>query len=350
MGSGNLRNKPCLCGSDKKFKNCHGKKDNKIPPELFSQYLSGQYNNTRPKTCLLGSLNDCTKNIIRAHTISKHKHLDQITSDGHILEFDKFSDDSAASDKMKLTGRRAATTFTGLCDKHDQIFQPIDELDYDNTNEKQIFLFALRALLKEIFSKRHSIQLYSKIISDGFIPATNDLESFLKTQKSIDAHSENFLKPFLKGFKNNDYSFLETISFHFSIKSQCVVSSMFDPTFNLNMEMIQDPRELDDKAKILFLNVFSENNNSHVILSSFKSDKLITEHFNKILTLSSDIQQNIINNMIVRNTEVLCINPNFWDSIPKNKKVKFQDEFMQTAFVQTNDSLFNPPNVNFFTH
>ena len=90
------------------------------------------------KECFFG----CQNNIIAAHSISNKRILSRIAKDG-VVEY-----------LNSKTGRNKATTFRGFCDYHDKIFSPIDNEDYQPKNEKQEFLFAMRALSRELIEKK----------------------------------------------------------------------------------------------------------------------------------------------------------------------------------------------------
>ncbi|PUE65481.1 SEC-C metal-binding domain-containing protein [Arcobacter caeni] len=88
MGKGNKRNEICFCGSGKKYKNCHAIKEFEKKVELHEMNKDFM-NSQAKKKCMAPQIlkDECTKKIIKAHTISKSCNLKQISKDGHVMHF-----------------------------------------------------------------------------------------------------------------------------------------------------------------------------------------------------------------------------------------------------------------------
>jgi membrane-bound inhibitor of C-type lysozyme len=112
------RNKPCWCGSEKKYKRCHLNRDTQNPVnqgEIHKQ-LNSFY---AKKTCSvpISLKHECSKKIIKAHSISKSSSLKEIAEDGHVLTTFKSASMSGSNFtiKPKRIGINQASTFTGFC-------------------------------------------------------------------------------------------------------------------------------------------------------------------------------------------------------------------------------------------
>ncbi|TXR53968.1 SEC-C metal-binding domain-containing protein [Reinekea thalattae] len=85
MGS-NDRNKPCWCGSGKKYKKCHliREEQDSLTRRELEDYAKNQKSK---KVCSVNNLypDDCSKKIINAHTISKSGSLKEISENGHVM-------------------------------------------------------------------------------------------------------------------------------------------------------------------------------------------------------------------------------------------------------------------------
>ena len=106
--------------------------------------------------CCLWPMSRCTNAAIRAHSVQNRRVLDLLSAGGHVvMPRIHASPRQPPSVRFELVGRNEATTFTGLCAKHDQeLFRAIDTELVNVENAKQMFLLAYRALLKEAHASR----------------------------------------------------------------------------------------------------------------------------------------------------------------------------------------------------
>ncbi|KKM07878.1 hypothetical protein LCGC14_1729540, partial [marine sediment metagenome] len=92
----------------------------------------------------------CSETAIRAHSIQNSGVLDLLCEDDHvIMPKGGVNINTGPFLKFEEVGRNKATTFTGLCDKHDsQLFEPIDKNRFDSKNKEHLFLLAYRSVLR----------------------------------------------------------------------------------------------------------------------------------------------------------------------------------------------------------
>lgn len=150
------RNEPCWCGSGMKFKKCHLDRDKQAP--ICQGEIQKQLNNFYAnKVCSVPepSKSQCSKKIIKAHSVSKSSSLKEIAIDGHVLTIFKASraSNSALEFEPKKIGINNASTFTGFCSFHDKnIFSPIENEEFKVT-KANCFLVSYRAVAREAFVK-----------------------------------------------------------------------------------------------------------------------------------------------------------------------------------------------------
>ena len=108
----------------------------------------------------------CNGSIIRAHTVQNSKVLDLLVRDGHVVSFKHwYEKDRGPIIDYGLVGRKEATTFTGLCDEHDnEVFRPIDTNDINAENQQHLFLLAYRAVLRELHATMEGHQRFKVVI------------------------------------------------------------------------------------------------------------------------------------------------------------------------------------------
>ncbi|MYA19928.1 MAG: SEC-C domain-containing protein [Chloroflexi bacterium] len=159
MGEGCLRNEPCWCGSGRKFKRCHLGSE-RIGEPAYHGAVRARLKSFGRKECLHPSApEDCNGRIVRAHTISRAAGLRHIARDGRVYCFDPGSKRGPGGETVpSLRGIREASAFTGFCQRHDSgLFLPIDNAKLTFTDE-QLFLFAYRAVSRELYMKQGLIQ------------------------------------------------------------------------------------------------------------------------------------------------------------------------------------------------
>jgi hypothetical protein len=100
----------------------------------------------------------CLEKAISAHSIPKSCVLNQICEDNHVvMPITRPESDLMPALEFKRVGKNKASTFTGLCAKHDnEIFQPIDRFPFDTTNVQNLFLLAFRSVLNELHAVMQS--------------------------------------------------------------------------------------------------------------------------------------------------------------------------------------------------
>jgi hypothetical protein len=94
----------------------------------------------------------CTEPAIRAHSVQNSRLLDQLVRNGHVITFKRsVTLDGGPRIELAPIGRNQATTFTGLCARHDDLlFAPIEKTDLRIAEEEHRFLLAYRAAYREL--------------------------------------------------------------------------------------------------------------------------------------------------------------------------------------------------------
>lgn len=166
MGKGNKRNKLCFCGSGKKYKNCHAKREYEEKVKLHEMNKDLKISHTKKKCMAPEELKDeCAKRIIKAHTVSKSSNLKQISKNGHVMGFNTSImelDKNSGKFPVDKIGINNASIINGFCGKHDkELFSVIEDEEFVFT-EEQIFMLAYRAVARELYLKYGSIESNKK--------------------------------------------------------------------------------------------------------------------------------------------------------------------------------------------
>lgn len=151
------RNDLCWCKSGKKFKKCHLNRAEE-PPVTIQEVIEETKKAFSSRYCLHPKKADCGTNIIKAHTLQRNGSLSKIAKNGKVYSFkeNNVADIEKAKGVAapKLVGIGSASTFTGLCGKHDDaLFAPIEKHPFVSS-QQHAFLLAYRHLCMEVFTKR----------------------------------------------------------------------------------------------------------------------------------------------------------------------------------------------------
>lgn len=284
--------------------------------------------NGKKHTCLYL---ECSNKAISSHSQQEKRSLKSIAKNGHVYalnadfghSYNFKTDDYKLS--FKLTGIGQASTFSGFCSKHEDIFKIFEDNGLDIKNNDHISRLHYRTLMynysqtrKEIerikLDKPQAIKTFEKI----------DLESFLnKKLKELEIHLlnvKNQADKVIIHINNNDKNFLSSIGFEIkrNIGISCSNSSILNdnnpgnnPTFSFNV--------LPDIDSTVVVMSWLRVHDSHARwwIGIFKED---IELFVNLLSFYL--------------TEDICINPDLWDSNINN----IQDEVKETRHLS--DPLF----------
>lgn len=100
--------------------------------------------------CLHPSM-DCEEKPIRAHSIQNARVLDLIQTDGHVRMPQYKLVNGEPVMKFEKVGRNEASTFTGLCSKHDiELFKAIDTDPLDVDKCEHLRQLAYRSVMREM--------------------------------------------------------------------------------------------------------------------------------------------------------------------------------------------------------
>lgn len=118
----------------------------------------------------------CEEKAIRAHSVQNSNALDLIEDDNHVFELKMRIQNGKPNVSLQLVGRRNASTFTGLCAKHDsEIFRPIDTKPLSIDDQEQLFLMAYRSVTRELHATLEGAMriqtAYLRLVAVGAVPA-----------------------------------------------------------------------------------------------------------------------------------------------------------------------------------
>jgi len=346
------RNDPCWCGSQVKYKRCHLNREKQKPLDRWE--ASKEFNNKFSKRICSSPDSfhqDCSKKIIKAHTVPKSSSLKAIAKDGHVLGL-KMNLESIFKNKgkprLEKIGVNTASTFNGFCKIHDDnIFAPIEKEAFINSPE-QCFLLSYRAFAKEYYAKnsvseidslRHQADKGKSIDDQMAIQMQNFMFDISTRTALLDlAHHKEF---FDLALENNDYSDARAVVFTFESPPPVMVSGGVNPDYDFNGDLLQDLMELECRLDSIYVTSFYDGTKGKVVLSWLEHchdtcQKLIESLFQKN---PNDIVTFLVQ-YIAKNFENTFVSPNWWESLDGADKTNFQALFADTISTESEPSSF----------
>ncbi|WP_080146962.1 hypothetical protein [Marinilactibacillus piezotolerans] len=269
----------CPCGSDKKFKFCCFKKAKQFLREentyrtfndsRLQNLLKTNWRETDFKICFAEN-DDCKGNIKSAHSIQNNRILNRISEEGHVYNIEASVINSSVKPKFNKISKNKASTFFGFCDYHDtEIFKPIEQNTYENT-EQQNFLLAYRAF----FVAYHKVIRKMSILRNAFKKYPSSLLDpqaiIMYRTAQLDMKDDELECELLKNnFNNQNFSTIESFVYVLNYEINFAVSSYFTISKDMRNNTLHDIYNLDEDIVIpgVFINVFPVEGKTNIVIS-----------------------------------------------------------------------------------
>ena len=345
------RNDSCPCGSGKKYKHCCiSKEDN----EEYRKSLFGKRDFDKAiskrllKQCIHPNQNECSENIVKAHSIQNNKILNRIAEEGEVITL-KYKSFPFASGSM--TGRKIATTFSGFCGYHDKTtFQIIEDRIFTGS-EEQLFLFAYRAFALEYHRKMEEVKSFTNQFKE--LPSIIEKPELYKyySELKLGLEDNDYVKSiFDEALNTNEHSCLHSLIWEIPEQICFAVTTAFALEFDVKGKRINDFKA-NVRLKNIYLNIFPTDDKAYCIISWLEEDDNAYSAFEKqFIKLSNKDKETFINNLLPIYTENIVIGPRLWRSWGEEKQEAFLSLFNMSTFIQPTGhiNLLNETSYDFF--
>lgn len=321
-----LRNDPCWCGSGKKYKKCHWKRENakSIPVSRVLQIMRKAISQ---KMCLHPKANEgeCRGNIVKAHTVQRAS-LSKIAENGHVYAFQGdaalFQPGSGKIHSIvpQKVGIQKASTFTGFCGKHDNdTFRAIEEHRFKFCPE-HAFLLGYRALCRELFAKKAILRmkdLYRDADRGKPLGAQIQIQRFAGafiagTQAGHD-DMQKIKTEYDRILERRDFSQVRYYTVLFDEYPDILCSGGFWPEYDFTGRKVQEPLAENPEA-IHFSLITTEQAGAAIF--TWLERKGISEEFIKSLDLISNVDlPHAITRFIFEYFENTYLRPSWWENL-----------------------------------
>lgn len=337
------RNEPCYCGSGMKYKHCCLKNDSKDEvnnDKQFKKYMSKVFLHKKDfKKCYHSMYeNNCSKEIISSHSISKSSSLKKIAEGGHIynhkLNFYNFFDFNNSNPihiiEPKKVGINEASTFYGFCKDHDnKLFKDID-IENININEKTAFLLGYRGFVREYYFKElHAIEM-NKLrdfikIPDYLKPYFNQVnETFVASKKYLN----KIINKYFNIFKSEDYSSVKYLAFKFSNVPDILFAGAAPILYDFEGNNLEN--DINNLENIT-INAVAYDNGGIIIFQWFDGEQVNKKFIDSLIKIYNKDKNNICNilvQFIFIYIENIFIRISWWDNLDvdlKNKLIEYNN-------------------------
>ncbi|MCH8988994.1 MAG: SEC-C domain-containing protein [Chloroflexi bacterium] len=321
------RNAPCWCGSGKKYKRCHLGRNLEDPVPLsevdkkFREAFS-------QRMCLVPNVmkNQCSGQIVKAHTVSRAACLSKIARYGHVYQIkvglfgSDLPDGPAAYD---LVGMNQASTFSGFCSHHDgTIFRIIDTEEFKATAE-QCFLLAYRAVSYEVFTKISAMDLLS---SSGDLDSGREVSEQVRIQNlfswmqsgtsqgltDINSHKAKFDEMLLE----KDFAALRYYVINLQTPPDIMCASGYFPIYDFSGQQVQELGVPDKVPDVIFFSSIASESKGAVVFSWHKdSDKACMPFISSLDHLTDGELPHALVRWFFDTSENLYLSPDWFESL-----------------------------------
>ncbi len=341
------RNDPCWCGSGKKYKRCHWGREN-LPPLNPFEVAKKQKRLFGKKYCLHpeASPEDCDRNIVRAHTVQRSGGLSRIAKDGHVYGYNPNMVSFIKNEgrvKPELIGIKEASTFTGFCQKHDsETFKAIESHPFA-VNQETMFLFAYRALCREVFAKRRQ--------SDS-LPILEDLDQGLDklSQRLLHEYHELHSLGVKVGLKeiekikseydavllNKDYSNVKFYVVRIRETAELMCSGIAYPDFDFDGNKLQDLTDLSARLEAITFSIITAHVGSLVIFSWLQAGNGPAHKLIESLSrMTRTDLPHAVTRFVISCSENVYFSPLWWESLKEDEREKIQSRVSDQVLPHT---------------
>lgn len=285
------------------------------------------------KRCLAPGTICRSKDVIKAHGIQNGRILAALQERGHVimpkvrLTIDPNKPPSVP--EFKEIGRNEATTFTGLCKKHDNdLLAPIDDCELDPNDARQKFLLAYRSVLRETHVSMRSARWlqgsYGRSVELGLSdPENYDQFMAVATESLINSwRTYRYKVQYDTAYIAEDYDSIRHDVVR-SPESPCPVVAASTTFFVA--------RKGNDEVGIT-LNLFPHDGR-HLLIVSYRSQHMSFGQKVSAPLLMSRGRQRLerVSRRILSDCENFVLNPSSWSSLSEAQKTAIRNYFFRTT-------------------
>jgi len=298
-------------------------------------------------SCCFAAPPPCPHPAIRAHSVQNARSFDLLAVDGHLVSPTiRLDAKTGLLVDLAHVGRNHATTFSGLCVKHDrEIFAPIETGILDAENPEHRFLLAYRATLYEVHAAcaaAWQVQMgYQKRVELGLDPQDEPSRTGLYAvdRMIVSYETYRYKELFDTAYMERQFTVLE---------HDLVTLQVTEPTVAACALFSLDhiPRG-DDVVRVCLTILPLEPSRTIALFSYLQADApLARAELSRILTSSGAHQKYELSRRLLNNCHNFVVSPRHVASWSAAKRRVITEFFVRTAI--HDDLQFQDPHLLLF--
>lgn len=296
--------------------------------EMLNSLFKG--NNKKFKRCLEPTMT-CQNTAINSHSVQNSKILDNLVVKNHVSAFNRTMDkEKGPQIDYGLVGRNSATTFTGLCEAHDNsIFSPIEDNEINLKDERHLFLLSYRAIYRELHATMEGAikiqSAYIKRVELGIDPEGIPSEVGMVATRSMYTSwiTYRYKTEFDSAYISKDYN---------PICHDTFILELDQPTIAVCSLFSIANHSVDNDQLRIALNVLPiTKKQTYVVLSYREKDVAHARSvLDRVINSEGMHQKYELSRFILNNCENFVMSPLYVDSWTEKKK-----ETIKTYYIET---------------
>jgi hypothetical protein len=321
----------CPCKSGKKYKFCCFEKSKTINKK-DTGYTTGRilfeaqkiFKEADFETCYAFDKDECSPNIIGAHSLQNNGVLDKIATDNHVYNLTFEISNNLPSLKFNKIGKNQASKFTGFCKHHDKdYFSRIEDVEYKGTGE-QNFWFTFRAFCFELHRKERLSRHYSTVFKKH-PNATREIQIQLNYRAcKLDLKDKSFeYVRFKKIYESGSFDKLETFTKILPFRVGFTGTTAVAVNVDILGEKAANIYDYDENVFIpsLYISVIPRENTSLIIVSRHVEDICYENLMQKLkLTTDDELLYKYISFCLAEYSENVYFSPTLIDKMSNSDK------------------------------
>jgi hypothetical protein len=256
--------------------------------------------------------------------------LESIARDGHVgqLVIAGNPESGPGDFQYTLVGINEATTFPGICNRHDsELFRPIETKPLTFAKD-QVFLLGYRALLRECYTKLQAVRQMEFMrkyrdrhpelkdpISDEYVEGAtlgnkHGYEALLHHKKIYD-----------ELWRKSDFEKIRFVAFIYDRATPLLSASAFSPEYDFGGNLIQDFGDLAFIQDFISYCIWSVNNRGVALLAWHESsDKSCKPFIQSLLRQPHQRVSAQLTSLAFEHSENLVFSPSWWEALSRSNR------------------------------
>lgn len=299
----------------------------------FKKQLSQFKKDAKIKECFHFDHENCSSNIIIAHSIQRSGILnliEEIIDNNSVIYslLNREVNEYGQYVGFEPIGKKIASTFSGFCGYHDtELFKCIENNHVDIENDKHCFLLSYRGFAKDYHAKIESLKGYDKnelYNQDNLNYLKNDLIDGSKLGERDGKIVKNRLNEMLK---NESYDELEYFSYTLDYMIPIATSASFTPDYSYSNILLNKSIDPEVVYEYVNLNIIPTlDGKTHILFSCLPEHEKSVLFINELTGLNDFELQRAISSIVIGYAENTFFSPKIWDIMSESEKKQILNE------------------------